>query len=36
MTPYQQLILFDPDAFAETIYFNSEEEYMEWLSTRER
>ncbi len=34
MTPWAQLVMCNPDAKDETLYFDTEEEYLEWVTTR--
>lgn len=34
LTPYQQLVLCNPKAVADTIYFDTMEQFLEWQRTR--
>ena len=34
MTPHQQAGVYDPNSVADTLYFETMEEYMEWATRR--
>ena len=34
MTPYQQVMLYDPESISETLTFDSHDEYLQWMSQR--
>jgi len=34
MTPHQQVTLYAPNEVAETLTFNSHEEYLQWAASR--
>lgn len=35
MTPYQQLVLYNPESVTKTALFNCYEDYAKWLTTRQ-